>query len=330
MDKEHRQGLVAIFFANTFFGLNIPVTKSLMAGWMTPMGYTATRMLFGAIVFWGIGAFLKQEKVRGKDLFVMLLGGLIGYIGTQFLFSQSLEYTSPVIFALLMALTPVVVLLISALFLKEAIPFRKVIGIGMSVSGAALIILLGANKGTTGANNLLGIIFALLCVLAYSVYLVLTRKISIKYQPVTIAKWMFLISAVVAMPFGISGFQSQKIYTPETTGLAISLLLFALLFSSILAFFLMPYGLKRLEASTVSIFMNWQPIVASVVAIIVGQDMLTWDKPLAVILVLTGVYLVTRQKTSTKNKGTGKRKIQFNPGKVNAKDSETKLVDKNT
>ncbi len=283
-----------------------------MADWMTPMGYTATRMIFGAIVFWAIGAFLKQEKVERKDLVVMLLGGLIGYLGTQLLFSQSLEYTSPVIFALLMALTPVVVLLLSAIFLKEAIPFRKVIGITMSVSGAALIILLGANGSSVGSNNLLGIFFALLCVLAYSVYLIITRKISIKYQPVTIAKWMFLISAALAMPFGISEFQSQKIYTTETTGMAISLLIFALLFSSVLAFFLMPYALKRLEASTVSIFMNWQPIVASVLAIIVGQDNLTWDKPVAVLLVLSGVYLVTKQVPSTQKEGNQKLKLRPN------------------
>jgi len=319
VEKEKQQGLIAILMANTMFGLNIPVTKALMAGWMTPMGYTATRMIFGAIVFWGIGSFLKREKVKGKDLFVMLLGGLIGYMGTQLLFSQSLKYTSPVIFALLMALTPVVVLLLSAIFLKEAIPVRKVIGIGMSVSGAALIILLGTNAGTAGTNNLLGIFFALLCVLAYSVYLVITRKISIKYQPVTIAKWMFLISAALSMPFGFSEFHNQKIYTTEVTGLAIALLVFALLFSSVLAFFLMPYALKRLEASTVSIFMNWQPIVASILAIIVGQDTLTWDKPFAVVLVLTGVYLVTKQKTSTEK--VEKRKLRLLPNRIRVRKS---------
>ncbi|QGY42723.1 EamA family transporter [Maribellus comscasis] len=313
MDKKHRQGLFAVFFANTFFGLNIPVTKALMADWMTPMGYTATRMIFGSIVFWALGTFLKSEKVEKKDLIIMLLGGLIGYLGTQFLFSQSLEYTSPVIFALLMALTPVIVLILSAIFLQEVIPFRKVIGICMSISGAALIILLGANKEANGSYNLLGIFFALFCVVAYSIYLVITRKVSIKYQPVTIAKWMFLISAVVAMPLGISEFQSQKIYTVETTGLAISLLVFALLFSSVLAFFLMPYALKRLEASTVSIFMNWQPIVASILAIIVGQDNLTWDKPIAAILVLTGVYLVTKPKTTDYAE---KKKIQLLPFRV--------------
>lgn len=71
---------------------------------------------------------------------------------------------------------------------------------------------------------------------------------------------------------------------------------FAVIFSTTLAFFLMPVALKRLEASTVSIFMNVQPVVATVLAIAIGQDVWTWDKPIAVLLVGTGVYMVTTQR----------------------------------
>lgn len=297
MIKEKQQGLWAILSANVIFGLNIPVTKSLMAEWMTPMGYTMTRMFFGTIIFWIIGLFLKPEKIHGKDFLILILGGLMGYLGTQFLFSQSLKYASPVVFSLLMALIPVVVLFLSAVFLKEVITKQKIAGILLSISGAALIILLGSSQGEKSSNSLLGILFAILCVFFYAAYLVITRKISVRYSPVTIAKWMFLFSALVLLPFSFSGLQSQKIYSSETNTLALSLLSFTLIFSTTLAFFFMPYALKRLEAGTVSIFMNLQPIVASVVAIVVKQDVFTWDKPLAVVLVLAGVYLVSQQKS---------------------------------
>ncbi len=297
MINDKHRGVAAAAAANIIFGLNIPVTKTLMTHWMTPLGYTISRMFFGTAVFWLIGMFLKKEKVTGKDLVIMMIGGIIGYPGTQFLFSQSMKYTTPVIFSLLMALTPVVALLLSAVFLKESVSNRKITGIIISVCGAAFVILSSGN-GSTGSSNFTGIIFVIACVFAYSTYLVITRKISAKYAPMTIAKWMFLFSSAVLLPLSFSALQGQKIYSDETSFQALSLLAYAFLFSTTLAFFFMPFALKRLEAGTVSIFMNFQPLVASIVAIAVGQDIFTWDKIAAAVLVLTGVYLVTGTRSS--------------------------------
>ena len=309
--EERRQGLLAILGANTIFGLNIPVTKALMEQWMTPMGYTVTRMFFGAAIFWLIGNFVKDIKVAKKDFVIIILGGLMGFIGTQFLFSQALQYTTPVIFSLIMALTPVLVLLLSAFFLKEALTTTKIFGIVISVLGASLIILLSGFNGEQVSNNTLGVLFAVLCAVSYAGYLVLTRKISIKYKPVTIAKWMFLVSALVAVPFSFSALKNQKIYSGNADISAYSFLIFALIFSTTIAFFLMPYALKRLEASAVSVFMNLQPVVASIVALIVGQDILTWDKPLAIIFVILGVYIVSSNRIPFLSK-----KIKFNKNKI--------------
>ena len=248
MQKETNKGLIAILSANTIFGLNIPITKALVANWMSPMAYTTTRMVFGALVFWLISFFFKKEKVQPRDLLIILIGGIIGYMGTQFLFSQSLKFTSPVTFSLIMALTPVLVLILSAIFLKERIPSRKIVGIALSVSGAALIILLGAKGSSSRTNNSLGLFFAILCVLAYSVYLMITRSISVKYSPATIAKYMFLISALVVFPISFNTLDSQKIYTSAINLNAILLMGFALLFSTTIAFFLMPYALKTIRS----------------------------------------------------------------------------------
>lgn len=293
--SQKQQGFVAIVVANVIFGLNVPVTTALMADWMTPMGYTITRMCFGTILFWTLGFFLKKDKVALKDIWILLVGGLLGFMGTQLLFSQALRYTTPTIFSLLMALTPVIVLVLSVLFIKEKLPKHKVIGVLLSISGAGLIIAMNNSETMVGSENGVGIMYAVLCAFCYAGYLMLTRKISMKYHPVTVAKWMFLFSAITVLPFS-SSLMQQKIYNHGSTIEAIGMLVFALIFSTTLAFFLMPYALKRIEASTASIFMNLQPIVAAVVAILIGQDVFTWDKPIAVVMVITGVYLVTRTK----------------------------------
>jgi drug/metabolite transporter (DMT)-like permease len=72
---------------------------------------------------------------------------------------------------------------------------------------------------------------------------------------------------------------------------------FIVIFATVLGYFMIPYAMKYLRATTVSIYTNLQPIVASLVAIAIGQDIFTWDKPVAAVLVLLGAYLVTQKNS---------------------------------
>ena len=80
----------AIFFANTIFGLGVPVTKLLLDEWVTPMGYMASRSLGACILFWLIAAFMPKEHVERKDLITILFGGLLGFVISQTLTAWSL------------------------------------------------------------------------------------------------------------------------------------------------------------------------------------------------------------------------------------------------
>ena len=90
---------------------------------------------------------------------------------------------------------------------------------------------------------------------------------------------------------------NKEIYS-RTLGFSVRRLLydilaFIVLGATALGYFLIPFAMKYLQATTVSIYTNLQPVVASVIAIILGQDILTWDKPVAGILVLLSAYIVT-------------------------------------
>jgi drug/metabolite transporter (DMT)-like permease len=306
MAKEEIKGHIAAITTNVIFGLNIPVTKSLLSDWMSPMGYTLTRMLFGMIVFWIIGCFQKREKVLFKDLMMIFLCGLSGLVATQVTFAVGLRYTTPVTYSLILALSPIIVLLLSVLFLEETVTHYKTVGVLSGLSGASIIILQGSNNNS--ANTVFGILTAIVSVVCYAGYIILIRKISAKYSPVTMMKWMFLLSVAVLLPFGYPELPGQRIFSPEATFTAISGLTFALLFSSIIAFFLMPVALKRIKSTTAAIYANVQPLVASSVAIIIGQDFFRWDKLLALILVITGVYIVT-QSDKTKQSVSLQKKL---------------------
>jgi drug/metabolite transporter (DMT)-like permease len=294
IDRTVIQGHLAAIATNVIFGLNITITKSLLSGWMTPMGYTFTRMVFGLLMFWTISFFMNKEKVNRRDLLVIIAGGLLGLVITQVAFAAGLTLVTPVTWSLITSLNPIVVLLLSAFFLKETFSLKKLLGVIIGISGAAIIILQNRNGGSV-SNSLWGILTALGAVISHAAYIVLMRKTASKYAPATVMKWMFLFAVVALMPFGIGELPEQRLYSPEITLVPVLKLGFALVFSSTIAFFLMPVALKRIKATTASIYINLQPIVASAVAIAVGQDIFSWDKPLALILVITGVYLVTQE-----------------------------------
>lgn len=302
MQNQKLQAHVAIFFANVIFGLGVPVTKLLLEDWVSPMTYMATRSLGAAIVFWIIASLMAPEKVERRDLMVIMLGGLMGFVVSQTLTAWALDYTSPVYFSLIATLTPVAVMLMAALFIGERITGVKFLGVLMGIAGAVLMVVMGQTSGS-GSNDVLGIILAILSVLTWAIYMIITRKVAQKYTPVTQMKYVFLISAIVTVPIAWPELAEQRLFSAETFGWDGALeMAFIVLMATVLGYFLIPFAMKSLSATTVSIYTNLQPIVASFIAIMIGQDRLTWDKPVAAILVLLSAYIVTVVTTKSEEK----------------------------
>ena len=292
MENQKLKGHAAIFLANTIFGLGVPVSKALLDSWVTPMGYMASRSFFAAIIFWLIACFLPKEHVERKDLMVILFGGLLGFVISQSLTAWALDFTTPFYFSLIAALTPVGVMLMAALFIGEKITWIKVLGVILGIVGALLMLVKGWQAGA-GKNDVLGIFLAILSVLTWAIYLIVTRKVSQKYSSVTQMKWVFLISAIVTVPIAMPEFGAQALYSSAVNWEGIAEMAFLVLGATVLGYFLIPVAMKTLHATTVSIYTNLQPIVASMVAIFVGQDFLSWDKIVAAALVLLSAYIVT-------------------------------------
>lgn len=295
MNKHQMEGHAAVMTANVIFGLGVPVTKYLLDQWVTPMTYMATRCIGAALIFWVISLFLPKEHVERKDLFVIMLGGLLGFVISQTLTAWALDFTTPVYFSLIATLTPVATMLMAALFLNEKITGMKTLGVVLAILGAALMVFVGW-VGGAGRNDLLGIFLAILSVLTWVVYLLITRKVSQKYTAVTQMKWIFLVSTIAVLPFSWREFPATALYGGQADWAGIAAMAFIVIFATVLGYFMIPFAMQYLKATTVSIYTNIQPVVASLVAIAIGQDLMTWDKPVAAVLVLLGAWLVTRER----------------------------------
>ncbi|MBQ4484823.1 MAG: DMT family transporter [Prevotella sp.] len=287
---------IAILAANVIFGLGVPVTKFLLNDWVTPMTYMAFRCVGATLIFWAIATFLPKEPVKRRDLLVIMAGGLLGFVISQSLTAWALQFTTPVYFSLIATLTPIATMLMAAMFLGERITGMKTVGVLLAIVGAALMVVVRW-QSETGSNDLLGIALAILSVLTWVVYLLITRKVSQKYSAVTQMKWVFLVSSVAVLPFAVGDIPQTRLLTDFSPSMdwfyGASAMFFIVAFATVLGYFMIPYAMQSLKATTVSIYTNLQPVVASLVAIAVGQDVLTWDKPVAAVLVLLGVFLVT-------------------------------------
>ena len=309
MKNERVQGHAAVLLANVIFGLAVPMSNFLLKpasgadgnAWLQPMGYIATRCVFAAIIFWVIQCFLPKEKVERKDLIVIILGGVMGFAVSQSFAAWSLYFGSPVYFSFVGALCPIAVMLAAWPLLGERITGIKTVGVVVGIVGALLMVYQSAaGVSLEGSNNLLGVIFALLSLVTWVCFLIVTRKVSAKYSATTQMKWTFLASAIIMVPLAAMVEGVPTLYTSACTWEAAGSAAFVVLLATVLGYFMIPFAMKRINATTVSTYTNLQPVVASIVAFSIGQDILTWDKPVAGFLVLLSAYLVTIEpKTHT-------------------------------
>ena len=295
--SEKLKGHLVMLVTVIIFGLNIPVTKSLMPDWVSSYGVTLLRMGFACIAFWLVSLFLPKEKVSGKDMWIMVLGGLFGMVFNQVAFIVGLDMTSSIDAGIIATVTPLLVMLLSAIFLKEPISLKKAGGVALGASGALLIILSGMHSGHSGNSSFWGNLLCFFSSLSYAIYLIFTRSIIQKYSAVTLMKWMFLYAALMSLPFGLSDVIHAKAFTAVSEFSVWWRVIYFTLFATFITYFLIPVALKRIRPTTVSMYNYVQPLVASIAAISIGQDSLTWEKPVAAVLIFVGVYFVTVSKS---------------------------------
>lgn len=291
------QGNLIMLLAMIIFGLNIPATKYLYtSGLATPVEVTALRMMFAAIAFWVTSLFMTHEKVSRKDLIILMVGGICGTILNQGLFAYGLQMTSPVDASIIATSGPLFALIIAFVILKEPITWMKFGGV--LVGGAGAVFLISSSTHNNGAQeaNFIGNLCIIAAQFFYAFYLVITRPLSTKYSPVTINKWVFLFASIAFLPLSAPEITKTPLFYQDDI-IPFLIIGFILVGATYFTFMLIPMAQRRIRPTTISMYNNVQPIVASVVAIYMGMDKFTIEKLLSCIVIFLGVYLVTKSKS---------------------------------
>ena len=287
------RAIIAVVIVQLLYGLNYTFAKDVMiAGYLTPNGFILLRVGGTALLFWLLSWMGPKETIDKRDYIKIFIAAIFGIAVNMLMFFKGLEFTTPIHASVIVSLTPVLVLVLSAFFLKEKITALKILGVVFGLTGAVVLTVYGKSSLATD-NILLGNIFVFMNMVSYSIYIILLKKLTTKYHPFTFIKWLFLFGLILVLPFGYKDLVATdfRSFPP----FIIFSVLFVVVGATFGTYFLNPLGLRHLKATTVTIFIYVQPIVAGVFAILMGSDTLGAVKVIATILIFTGVYLVTKR-----------------------------------
>jgi drug/metabolite transporter (DMT)-like permease len=214
-------------------------------------------------------------------------------------FFKGLSMTSPINASVIMVTSPIIVLVLSAIILKEKITLIKVLGILIGLTGAVILIIYGQSI-VPGDRPFYGNLLILVNATSYGLYLIIVKKLTKKYDSITLIKWLYLFGLILVIPFGFSEVQEiQWQYIPTNIYFNIG---FVILFTTFFAYLFNLYALTQLKPTTLSAFIYLQPLIASAYALLLQKDDLNAVKIVAAILIFTGVYLVTKSNSNPSSK----------------------------
>ena len=296
MSKRTLAFLAAIG-ATTIYGLNHTIAKGVMPLYIKPFGFILLRVIGASILFWMISIFGPKEKIEKKDWGRMLLAALLGMVINMNAFFKGLQLSTPINSSVLITISPIIVILLSAFFLKEKITFNKALGILLGFIGALILVLFGAEIRQDAPNILLGNTLFILNATAYATYLIVAKKLVAKYHPFTLMKWLFTIALLINLPFTLPEFLEIQWATMPLW--VYGTLSFVIIGTTFCTYLFNIFAMTQLKASTIGAFIYIQPLFGIIFALIAGKDSLTMVKVGATVLVLSGVYLASKKTKTT-------------------------------
>ena len=270
-----------------------------MPHYIGAFGFIMLRVVGAASLFWLLSLFTPKEKIDRKDYPRIFFGALLGMCINMLMFFKGLQLSTPINSGVIVTLTPIIILILSAFFLKEKLTSLKFLGITLGFSGALLLILYGNTTRVINAPNVtLGNSMMLINSICYGSYLVIVKPLTKKYNTITLMKWMFLLGIFMTFPVTYTEFSAVSWNTLHFE--AIWRMAFVIIGTTFLTYLFNVYALKTLPATTIGAFTYLQPLITILYAVITGNDVLDGVKISACLLVFLGVYLVSKKVKAVK------------------------------
>ena len=257
-------------------------------------------LLWGFELAGGALAFYILQRINGglrlkkrSHYLHFAVFALFGIILNQLLFFHGLSLTTATNTSLLAVLIPIFAIIMSSAIGNDVLSGRIILG--TFFAGLGVIYLIGLANFSFSSTTIQGDILIILNSISYAIYLATSKKLISRYGALKSIAWLFIFGSIVNVPVGLYSLQSVRLAEVSTEAW---LAMFAvIIFPTILTYYLNAWALARVSPSMVAVYIYFQPLIGTFLAITILEEEWSLRIFFAMLLIFAGVFLVT-----TKNK----------------------------
>lgn len=260
-----------------------------------PTQVVAIRLITAASVLFLYVFFTNRQllKIKLSDSKYFIGTGIISLVFFNWCLFNALQETSIAVSAILLYTAPAFVTILSRIFFKEPLTYRKLSALFITFVGSAFVI--GVFPSTSESISTYGLILGLGGGLFYALYSIFGKLALMKYDSITVTIFTFIFGAVAITPF--SGLGSV---VPLLLNVKAVLCIIGLgIISTVFAFTLYTKGLSAVESSRASIIATIEPVIAALSSFLVFNEMLGGWQYLGILMVIAAVIIVQERNSKT-------------------------------
>ena len=284
--KTPRGAAASILAAAALWGIIGVWNRRLMAGGLSPYSIVVVRNCGGLVLLTAVMALRDRSvfRVERQHLKYFFGTGVVSVVLFTVCYFSCQEICSLAVASILLYTAPAIVVVLSALLWREPVTKKKLLALGLTLVGCALVCgVFSGSLTVTGGGIALGLGAGFF----YALYSIFGRYALAHYGPMTVTVWTFVFAGVASLAL-VRPAELAALAQPSLALTAVGLVVC----STVLPYILYTRGLARVEAGKASILASLEPVVASVAGVVLFGEPMSPLTAAGIVCVLAGVYIL--------------------------------------
>ncbi len=269
-----------------------PVVAKIAFREMSPWALAWVRLAIASVILLVWFYSFCRDRIEPADFRKLALLSVFGVSLNQLCYLRGLSLTTAINATILIGMIPVFTFVVATVLRKESTNALKTVGVFLGFAG--VFVLAGPGAISFESQYTLGNVLLLIGAFSYSVFLVLSRNIMLRYHPMTVVTWIFTFGSITMLPFAWGELTETNILSLSAATWAS--VAFLTLIASILAYFLVGVALKSASATLVAVYICLQPVLVAFLAVPIHGESITWTTVISGVLIFSGVVLSAAQR----------------------------------